>query len=204
MNSSNILSRYDGNCSEYEDDGVCSQSLNLYTNTNGTLITMVNSDVQPEHILTFLDLLKSGIARKECADVVLPFVCQYVYPPCDSNGNPLLLTEEKCIDIRDNVCDREWRGVMSTELRLLLPDCEDFRGDLESSVKTTRNVADPLTCHYQFGDFCGICLPLCGKFSQYHVQTKLFGRGLIIFCCAFELTGGIIFLIASIIRRKQM
>jgi len=198
------MSRYDGTCSEYEDDGVCSQSLNLHTNINGTLITMVNSDVQPDDIKQFLDLLNSGVARKECVALVLPFVCQYVYPPCDSDGNPQLVTEEKCVDIRDNVCPNEWMIAMSPvlDLQRLLPNCEDFRGD--SSVETIRNATEPLKCHYQFGEFCGICLPLCGKFSQYHVHTKLFGRGLIIFSCVFELIGGIIFLIASIIRRKEM
>jgi len=202
LNDSNILSRYDETCSEYEDNGVCSQSLSPYTNSNGILITMVNNDVQPEHISTFLTILESGFARKECTDVVLPFVCQYVYPPCDSDGNPLLVTEEECVDIRDNVCATEWMIAMSTDLSQLLPNCEDFGGD--SSVETIRNVTEPLTCHYQFGEFCGICLPLCGKFSQYSAQTKLSGRGLIIFCCTFELLGGFIFLTASIIRRKKM
>ena len=188
---------------------MCGAYLNLLTNTD-PLITMSNNDIQePEkQILEFLDLLRklSFSISEQCSAVVMPFICQYVYPPCDGDGSPLLVTEEQCINIRDDVCAQEWRIARTTELRPLLPICEEFGMEANfSSVERVRNISEPLKCHYQFDEYCGeFCLLSCGKFSQYPVQTKFAARGLIIFSCVLELIGGSIFLIASIIRRKEM
>ncbi|XP_065915301.1 uncharacterized protein [Dysidea avara] len=166
---------------------------------------MSNNDIQEQQILEFLNLLNSGLASEECSTAAMPFMCQYVYPPCDDDGNPLLVTQEQCANIRDDVCTNEWILIMNTELRSLLPVCEEFREDnTSSSIETMRNVSEPLNCHYQFDEYCGVCLPLCGEFSQYRVQTKLATRSLIIFSAIIELIGGSIFLIASILRRKEM
>ncbi|XP_065914487.1 uncharacterized protein [Dysidea avara] len=202
-NGLSTFSSYYGNCSHY--DGICSAHLNFLTNTNSSLITMSNNDIQEQQISEFLTLLNSGLASEECSTAAVPFMCQYVYPPCNGDGNPLFITQEQCVNIRDDVCANEWMLVMNTELRSLLPVCEEFREDNNSSsVGTIRNVSEPLKCHYQFDEYCGVCLPLCGKFSQYRVQTKLATRILIIFSAVLEFIGGNIFLIASIIRRKEM
>jgi len=197
------VSSYDGNCSHY--DGVCSAYLNILTNTNKPLTTMSNNDIQEEQILEFLSLLRrfSGQVSEQCSAVVMPFICQYVYPPCDGDGSPLLVTEEQCVNIRDDVCTNEWRFALSLEQGSLLPACEDF-GGVNNSSAGMREVPDPPSCHYQFDNFCGACLPLCGKFSQYRAQTKFAVRGIIVFSFVLELVGGILVLIASIIRRKQM
>ena len=194
---------YDGNCSHYE--GVCSAYLNLLTNTNKPLTTMSNNDVQEEQILEFLGLLRrfSSQLSEQCSAVVMPFICQYVYPPCDGDGSPLLITEEQCINIRDDVCANEWRFALNLDQGSLLPTCEDF-GGVDNSSAGIRNVPDSPSCHYQFDDFCGVCLPLCAKFSQYRAKTKFAVRGITVFSFALELVGGILVLIASVIRRKQM
>ena len=168
---------------------------------------MSNNDVEEEQILEFLDLLKmfSSSISEKCSATVMLFICQYVYPPCDSNGSPLLINREQCVNIRDDVCAIEWKIAMNMEQGSLLPDCKGFgEENNSSSVGTIRNDSVSLDCHYQFDEYCGVCLPLCGKFSQYRVQTKLATRGLNIFSAVLELVGGIIFLIASIIRRKEM
>jgi len=187
-----VVSTYDGNCSHY--DGVCSAYLNMF-NTNN--ITMSYNDIQEEKILELLRNF-SSLASEKCSALVLPFICQYVYPPCDDNGSPLLITQEQCVNIRDDVCANEWRITMAMEQGSLLPVCEEFGGENNSVI------SDTLPCHYQFDNFCGLCLPLCRKFSQYRVQTKLSVRGITIFSFALELVGGTLVLMAAIIRRKQL
>ena len=168
---------------------------------------MANNDIQEEQIVEFINLLRmfSRLVSEKCSAAVMPFICQYVYPPCDIDGSPLLVTQKQCIYIRDDVCAKEWRIAMTMTQGSLLPVCEEFGGENNSSsVETVKNGSKPLRCHYQFDEYCGVCLPLCGRFSQYPVQTKFATRSLNIFSAILELVGGIIFLIASIIRRKEM
>jgi len=167
---------------------------------------MSNSNVQEEQILEFLNLLRmfSSLVNEQCSLVVLPFICQYVYPPCDDDGSPLLITQEQCVNIRDDVCATEWRITMAMEQGSLLPVCEEFGGENNSSSVGIRNMSDSPSCHYQFDNFCGVCLPLCGSFSQYRVQTKLAVKVILIFSATLELIGGSLVLLAAVIRRKQM
>ncbi|XP_065890808.1 uncharacterized protein [Dysidea avara] len=134
----------------------------------------------------------------------MPFICQYAYPPCDGNGSPLLITQEQCVNIRDEVCVNEWRIAMATESGSLLPVCETFNDEDDSSSVATRNASEPLRCHYQFREYCDVCLPLCGDFSQYPDQVKVAERSVIILSAVLALIGGIFVLIAAIKRRKTM
>jgi len=161
---------------------------------------MSNNDVLEDQIIQFLGLLRkfSSSVTEECSQVVMPFICQYVYPPCDDDGSPQLITQEQCVSIRDDVCANEWRIVMNLEQGSFLPVCEEFGSGNYSRI------SDSLSCHYQFDNFCGLCLPLCEKFSQYRVQTKRTVKVITIFSFVMELVGGSLVLIAAIIRRKQV
>ena len=134
----------------------------------------------------------------------MPFVCQYAYPPCDGNGSVKYITQEQCVNIRDNVCETEWRIAMTTEQGNLLPVCETFGTGNESSSNTSRNNAEQLRCHYQFKEYCGLCLPLCGKFSQYPDQVKFGERAVLILAATLTLIGGFVVLIATLTRQLEM
>jgi len=69
---------------------------------------------------------------------------------------------------------------------------------------TTQIIPQPLQCHYQFKEYCGLCLPLCGEFSQYKASTKLAERSVLIFAGALAFVGGILVFIAAIFRRKSL
>ena len=146
----------------------------------------------------------STVISEECSAAVIPFICQYVYPPCDSSGNAQFITQEKCISIRDDVCKTEWRIAMFTEQRNLLPVCETFDTDNESSSVTSINDMKPLRCHHQFKEFCGVCLPLCGIFSQYPDQVNVIVTAVIIAGGVLVLISGLIFVIFTVIRPSQM
>ena len=146
----------------------------------------------------------SAIVSDECSAVVMPFLCQYVYPPCDGNGSAQFITQEQCINIRDNVCEAEWGIAISLGQGNLLPVCETFVADNESSVATVEDDGGPLVCHYQFREYCHLCLPLCGTFSQYPDQVKLGERAVIILSAVLALLGGFVVLIAAVVRRSEM
>ena len=144
----------------------------------------------------------STLVKEECFPVIMPFLCHHVYPPCDGNSVQFL-TKEQCIDIRDKVCVAEWRFVMATEFRSLLPVCEAFHSN-DSSLTKKDNRLVTLKCHDQFKEFCGVCLPLCGKFSQYRGQVKLIDTVVIIIVAVVALIGGIMVFIVATIRKKEM
>jgi len=196
---------YNENCSQY--DGICSVYLRHLPNVSEPLTTTFEDSIfeeeQPARFSEFLEQFSSLISEK-CSVAVMPFICQYVYPPCDDNGSPLLITEEQCVNIRDDVCANEWRIAMATELGTLLPTCEAFESGSDSTSVVVRNDSDSLQCHYQFRNYCGVCIPLCGTFSQYPDQVKFTERGFIILSTVLAIIGGTMMFIAAIIRRKQM
>ena len=198
------ISEYNGRCSQY--DGVCRDYVTILMDTNTTLTTMSNNAINEEQVSELFSLLQglSGLVSEECSAVVMPFICQYAYPPCDGDGSPLLITQEQCINIRDNVCATEWMLAMTTELGAILPTCETIQSEGNFSSVGNMNTSEPLRCHYQFGEYCGFCLPLCGEFSQHRVQTKFVLKGLIIFSTAVGIIVGVIIIVAAVIRWKRM
>ena len=96
---------------------------------------------------------------------------------------------------------------MATEQGKLLPICETFDTDNESTSVVIENDVEPvkpLRCHYQFKEFCGLCLPLCGTFSQYPDQVRFAERAVIILSAILALIGGFIVFTAAVIRQSEM
>ena len=199
-----MLSLYNNQCVEY--NGVCAQYLPRLDN-GSSVFTLTHNTVSEVDIKNIQRLLKW--ASQECRDAVLPFVCQYAFPPCDiASSNVSIISGSQCSYIRDVVCPNEWNLAIrvSASAASLLPNCETFYDIDEdnNTLPTATTVSQPLQCHYQFKEFCGLCLPLCGKFSQYRVQTKFQERGILIFAGTAGFVGGILVFIVSAYRRKAM
>ena len=129
-----VESTYSENCSWYK--GVCGPHLNHLKTTNNNLSVVVNNDMTEQQLSAFLASLEefSSLISKECSVAVIPFLCQYVYPPCDDNGNAKYITQEQCINIRDEVCISEWRFAAASDLGSLLPICEAIEFNSINSV----------------------------------------------------------------------
>ena len=166
---------YSENCSLYE--GICSAHLKHLQTANNSLTVVVNSGITEQQLSTFFNALEgsSDLISDECSVAIIPFICQYIYPPCDGSGNAKFITQEQCINIRDEVCISEWTLAMATRLGSLLPICEAIDADNNniSQIKEESNISEPLKCHNQFREFCGVCLPLCGNFSQYTAEARI-------------------------------
>ena len=195
---------YDGNCSQYE--GICSAHLKKVKAPNGTLTTMINSHIKEQELSEFFTIIEdlSAFISEKCVSVIMPFLCQYVYPPCDHNGSTQFITQKQCIDIRDKMCASEWRFVMATEFGSLFPVCEVFGINDNFSFIMKGNTLVLLKCHYQFKEFCGVCLPLCSTFSQYPDQIRLREKITILIAAIMAIIGAIIVFFAAVVRRKEM
>ena len=185
---------YGKNCSQYE--GICSAHLRhlQVTASNNNLTVITHNAIKEQQLSKFFHFLEdmSYLINEECLAAVTPFLCQYVYPPCDSNGGAKLITQEECSYIRDETCSLEWKFAMATELRSYLPICEE------------ENITETVKCHHQFKEYCGVCLPLCGKFSQYTDQVRI-GEDIVIICSSIlGAIGALIMFTVAGIRRKEM
>lgn len=199
LNNTAVKYTYSGNCSQYT--GMCS----AYNNSTSFTKSLKSNTTDLEMQLIMLSsILKdySTLVTQECLPVVMPFLCQHVYPPCDGSSVQFL-TQKQCVNIRDKVCVLEWRFVMATEFGSLLPVCEAFHSNDSSLTKKDNRLVTP-KCHDQFKESCGICLPLCGKFSQYSDQTRVIETVVVIIVAVVALIGGIVVFIAATIRRKEM
>ena len=207
-----MSSLYNNSCMEYT--GICTEHLK-HLGSENSLFTLTLNGISEDDVNTFVNTIKQylPLIKKSCGDVVLPFLCQYMFPPCDfSSGNASFISKAQCTNIRDSVCFTEWNLVsrISSSVASLLPNCEIFGDDNYENFGNDNispnepNKSQSLQCHYQFKEHCGLCLPLCGKFSQYRVETKFQERSILIFAGIAAFTGGILVFIASVIRRKAM
>ena len=165
----------------------------------------VTEDEIAMFIKTVEDYSDTNLINDQCAEVVLPFLCQYMHPPCDGNGSVNLISQEQCSYIRDVVCAGEWRLVMATSSSSFLPVCEHFSNvDNITDDNTTQTTPQPLQCHYQFKEYCGACRPLCGKFSQFKAETRLTQKAILIFSAVIAIIGGFLVFVVAIIRRTAL
>ena len=185
---------------EYND--ICAHYLSQLVDET-SLSTLSLNGISDDDINAFIGTIIQ-FASKPCQDAALPLLCQYIFPPCNvSSGDVNYISQAECVNVRDAVCSFEWNVVMNTPSASLLPNCEDFDDDNDSQNGTVV-VPHSLQCHYQFKEYCGVCLPLCGKFSQYRVQTKFQERSTLIFSGIAGFIGGILVFIASIYRWRAM
>ena len=194
-----MLSLYNEQCVEY--NSVCADYL-LQLVDETSLFTLTLNGPSEDDITSFIDII-TQYASKQCQDAALPFLCQYIFPPCDvSSGSVNFISQTQCINIRDAVCSFEWNLVMNTPSASLLPNCENFNVNNYTFNLTIE--PQSLQCHYQFKEYCGLCLPLCGKFSYYQAETKLKQKIIVIFAGVTAFIGGILVFIISAYRWKAM
>ena len=201
------LSSYNDNCAQYS--GICTEHLK-HLSSNNSLFTLTLNGISKDDINTFTDFLNehSTLIRKQCLDAVMPFLCQYVFPPCNvSGGNLHIISKTQCTNIRVALCSVEWNVAMRMLVgAALLPNCESFSDNDNSSASSpiVPIESQSLQCHHQFKEHCGLCLPLCEKFRQYHDEAYFQTKLIYIIAGTIGFIGGILVFIASAYRRKAM
>ncbi len=60
----------------------------------------------------------------ECDAAMRSFICLYSFGMCDGNVT-LPFTRNSCMDVRDEVCEREWKEISDFIGPGILPICED-------------------------------------------------------------------------------
>ena len=192
-------------CAEYS--GVCVQYLFQLSNDT-SLSTHMRENKSEDDMSKLINFIETNVQRinDQCAKVLIPFMCQYEFPLCDSEGDIKPLSQRECKSIQDDTCAAEWR-MITTSFSTLLPVCENLGFDdyiLDTSNNISEITMNPLQCHHHFKEFCGVCLPLCGKFSRYDDDSETELQQIIIVTAAMNCMGAVLVTIIAILRRKEL
>lgn len=138
-----------------------------------------------------------SVRNHQCAEDGLPFLCDAIkFLWNDGNST----STKECVQIRDNQCAAEWR-IVGNLFNLSLPDCSSFNNDGDD---VTVSDVPPLPCLDHFGIFCvSLCLPLCGEPFLTDISSTTNSKWLTGWY-VLSFIGGIMTLIASVVKRKTM
>ena len=102
-------------------------SMNCDTDLRGSILVQQNDESTASRIVFGLNIINPS---PECRELVVPFLCLYLFGLCDMSGIFIQPTIGQCEEIRDVVCRTEW--VTALRLGIDLPDCENFRMESQS------------------------------------------------------------------------
>ena len=69
---------------------------------------------------------------QQCSEAIMPFLCLYTFNLCDSNNTLHTILRQDCLDIRDDICAREWSQGVTFLGDGVLPVCEDLPDVIEN------------------------------------------------------------------------
>ena len=73
---------------------------------------------------------------EECAVAIMPFICLINFPLCDAEDEVHVVLREACMELRDNICMREWATAIAFLGSGVLPVCEDLPDISDECVGT--------------------------------------------------------------------
>ena len=165
---------------------------------------MQHKAISEADIAIFIEKIKSHpIVRPECRQNAIPFICQYVYPPCLNNTSYQLINSEQCDYVKDEVCNTEW-PIAEAILPGVLPNCEILVNEtIEDYPRLRQNDSNETFCIDQFDTYCNkLCVPSCKHFSQYDEATTSYRKAVDIIASIIGLIGGTLFIIIAVRRRN--
>ena len=63
---------------------------------------------------------------QQCSEAIMPFLCLSIFGLCDSSNTLHTVLRQECLDIRDDICTREWSQAIAFLGDGVLPVCEDL------------------------------------------------------------------------------
>lgn len=154
----------------------------------------------------------SGLLGKQCLKEGIPFLCDYLLPACDGNGELQHPSQDDCNDVQNNYCKLEWNlASQIPSLSPILPDCSLLQSTLPNTVPTSRPTlgtnnswsSDP-NCHPLFVQKNCICLPSCSKFRMNTEVGQVIEDIAIAITLIVAIVSPIIYFVFFMIRRKVM
>ena len=193
---------------------------------------LIRSDIDQETVEKEAELLiDGGIAflapSAECLAAIRPFLCLYSFGLCDSTGQLRQVSSNECVDLRDDICAREWNAAIVFFGAGALPVCEELSSFSDSCMSDTSSMSgfgEPPSVEnvsilvlnssetarecrddYYLSDD-NLCRPVCGKFSQTNsvVTERIIAAIIVTTCCIAIICGVIVIVLSFTVQRKFM
>ena len=106
----------------------------------------VAAEEEVENMIFYLDLFVQP--SEECRSAFIPFLCLYTFGVCGANSDDYRPTETQCTEIRDSICESEWKKASDLLARAglpPLPDCSSLDDEGLDCEQDTR-----LQCKWLF------------------------------------------------------
>ena len=169
------------------------------------MLTLYHKNITEGNVARFIEALELNPIHEvsdECKQAAIPFICQYVYPPCLNDTENYQLSREQCENVRDKACPAEW-SIAKAIFPGLLPNCELL--DSNTLENNPRNQQNDTVCIDQFDEYCNeLCVPSCKYFSQFDEPTTSSRKAVDVIAAVIALCGGTLFIIIAIKRRKNL
>jgi hypothetical protein len=156
---------------------------------NGTYDVL---QIKENEVSNLVNLLRN--ISSSCYEVIVPFVCQYMFPLCSSD-KLFVPSREICVNVSTGGCQQQWEDTINKSSGVSLPDCSK----LPSAQNDTIVCADMF---YKGAD--GLCLPKCDEFDVFDSTTTEIIIAIVIFSASVGLLLGISVFFISLFRYKSM
>ena len=94
----------------------------------------------------------------ECRSAVIPFLCLYTFGVCGVNNDDYRPTVAQCMEIRDSICESEWKkaaDILALTGGAPLPDCSSLREQgLECDIENILQSKIFCVCHASLLAMC--------------------------------------------------
>ena len=102
-----------------------SESTDLYI--SNSVMDQISAEAAIGNLISALNLLIQP--SDECRSAVIPFLCLYTFGVCGTNSDDYRPTSAQCTEIRDIICESEWRraeDMLAQFEQPPLPDCSSL------------------------------------------------------------------------------
>ena len=110
-------------CESSENDD---ELMDVYI-SNNNIVDQISTEEEIGRLIYSLDLFIQP--SEKCRSAVIPFLCLYTFGVCGANNDDYRPTAAQCMEIRDSICESEWKK--ASDLLALaglppLPDCSSL------------------------------------------------------------------------------
>ena len=157
---------------------------------------------------------------QQCSEAIMPFLCLSIFSLCDSSNTLHTILRQDCLDVRDDVCTREWSQAVAFLGDGVLPVCEDLPDIIEDCTGNS-NISDindqiiPSLGNQSSGDDileCAegfffdenrteLCRPTCGEFGTTPLSVQIVEDVCVCICFIASI---IVFIMALTVQRDSL
>ena len=172
----NVTNSSAGTCSQVSDYSgeVCRDELMslqmCFSGVTSPLIipSSIDQQTRESDAMSLVNGLPFLNPSQQCIEDIVPFLCLSIFNLCDSSNTLHTILRQDCLDIRDDVCAREWSQAVALLGAGALPVCENLPDITEDCKGIARSACQGFKFFAWEGD-CVRRLIVCEACKVFYV-----------------------------------